>query len=74
MSDQATSKSIYNILRRYLRNRPDLGLGKSVRAAVLEPLNPFDSKAPRAPRRWLVLFALLAGTLGACFAYFNHLI
>ena len=74
MSDRANSKSVYNILRQYLRDRPDLGIGKAACDSVLEPLNPFDSKAKRAPRRWFVLFALLGGTLVGCFAYFNDLV
>ena len=74
MSDRAGSKSVYSALGQYLSNRSDVGVGKAVREAVLEPANPFDGKAARPPRRWFVLFALLAGTLLGCFAYFNNLI
>jgi hypothetical protein len=74
MSDRSTTKSVYGILRQYLYERPALGIGKAVRDWVLEPLNPFDSKAARAPRRWFVLFMLLGGSLVACFVYFNDLI
>lgn len=74
MSDRAGSKSVHSILIQYLSNRPDVGVGKAVRDAVLEPANPFDPKAARLPRRWFVLFAPLAGTLLSCFAYFNNLI
>jgi len=74
MSDRADSKSVHSVLIQYLSNRPDVGVGKAVRDAVLEPANPFDPKAARLPRRWFVLFALLAGTLLSCFAYFNNLI
>jgi hypothetical protein len=74
MIDRATSKSVYGILRQYLSNRPDLGIGKATSDAVLDPANPFDPRATRKPRRWFVLFVLLGGTLGACFAYFNNLV
>jgi hypothetical protein len=72
MSDRSTTKSVYGSLRQYLRERSDLGIGKAVRDSVLEPLNPFDTKAARAPRRWFVLFMLLGGSLLGCFVYFNH--
>ena len=74
MGDRASSKSVYNILCQYMRDRPDLGIGKAVCDSVLEPLNPFDSKVKRAPRRWFVLFVLLGGTLVGFFAYFNDLV
>ena len=74
MSDRAGCKSVYGALSQYLNNRSDVGVGKAVRDAVLEPANPFDPKAARLHRRWFVLFALLAGTLLGCFAYFNNLI
>ena len=74
MSDRADSKSVLRALGQYLSNRSDLGIGKAVCEAVLEPANPFAPKASRLPRRWFVLFALLAGTLLSCFAYFNNLI
>ena len=74
MSDRSTTKSVYGLLRQYLGERSDLGIGKAVRDSVLEPLNPFDSKVARAPRRWFVLFVLLGGSLLGCFVCFNHLI
>jgi hypothetical protein len=74
MSDRSTTKFVYGSLRQYLRDRSDLGIRKAVRDSVLEPLNPFDTKATRAPRRWFVLFMLLGGSLVGCFVYFNHLI
>ena len=73
MSDSTTTKSVFGTLRQYLRDRSDLGIGKAVRDSVLEPLNPFDSNAARAPRRWFVLFGLVSGSLLGCFVYFNHL-
>ena len=74
MRDSTTTKSVFGILRQYLRDRSDLGIGKAVRDSVLEPLNPFDAKAARAPRRWFWLFGLLGGSLLGCFLYFNSVI
>jgi len=74
MSDSTTSKSVYGILRQYLNDRSDLGIGKAMRDSILEPLNPFDSKAAKAPRRWFVLVVVLGGSLVSCLVYFNHLI
>jgi hypothetical protein len=74
MSDRACSKSVHNALGQYLSDRSDLGVGKAVCDALFEPVNPFAPKAARLPRRWFVLFALLAGTLLGCFVYFNNLI
>ena len=74
MSDSTTTKSVCGVLHQYLRDRSDLGIGKAVRDSVLEPLNPFDPKAARAPRRWSVLFGLLGGLLLGCIVYFNNLI
>ena len=72
MSDRASPKSVYSALSQYLSNRSDLGVGKAVRDAVLEPANPFEPKATRSPRRWLVMFALLAGMACGFFFYFNN--
>ena len=74
MSDSTTTQSVFGILRQYLHDRSDLGIGNAARDSVLEPLNPFDTKAARAPRRWFVLFVLLGGSLLGCFAYFNNLV
>ena len=74
MSDRVGRKSVHSTLRQYLSYLPDVGAGKGMRDALLEPDNPLDPKATRLPRRWFVLFALLAGTLLGCFAYFNNLI
>ncbi|HEX8801553.1 MAG TPA: hypothetical protein VF772_23215 [Terriglobales bacterium] len=74
MSDAVSTKSVYDVLRQYLRQRPDLGFAHAALDSVLEPLNPFDPKARRAPRRWFVLFVLLGGALAGCFLYFNNLI
>lgn len=74
MNDSISTKAVYDVLRQYLRQRPDLGFAHAVLDSVLEPLNPFDPKAPRAPRRWFVLLVLLGGALAGCFLYFNNLI
>ena len=74
MSDRAGSKSVYSALHQYLSNRSDVGVGKAVRDAVLEPANPFDGKAARQPRRWFVLFSLLAAMVIGFFLYFNKLL
>jgi len=74
MNDSISTKSVYDVLRQYLRQRPDLGFAQAVLDSVLEPLNPFDPKPRRAPRRWFVLFVLLGGALVGCFLYFNNLI
>ena len=73
MSDRVSTKSVYDVLRQYLRQRPDLGFAHAALDSVLEPLNPFDPKARRTPRRWFVLFVLLGGALVGCFLYFNNL-
>ena len=72
MSDSTTTKSVFGILRQYLRDRSDLGIGNAVRDSVLEPLNPFDTRAARAPRRWFVLLLLLAAMVFGFFLYFNN--
>jgi len=50
------SKSVYSILRRHLRNRLDLGMGKAMLETVLNPANPFDTRVRRTTRRWLGFF------------------
>jgi hypothetical protein len=46
-------------------------LRKAVADGVLEPANPFERHAARPPRRWFVLFCLLAVLTVGCFVYFN---
>ena len=74
MSDRGGSKSVYSALGQYMSNRSDVDFGKAVRDAVLEPANPFDPKASRLPRRWFVLFCLLAAMVFGFFLYFNNLL
>ena len=74
MSDRMTSESVYSILRRHLRKRPDLGMGNAMLDTVLDPPNPFDSRVRRTPRRWFVLFIVVGGALLSCFVYFSDLV
>jgi hypothetical protein len=74
MRNRSGCKSVYRVLGQYLSNRSDVGVGKAVREAVIEPANPFDPKAARPPRRWFVLFSLLAAMLFGFFFYFNNLL
>lgn len=74
MTEAVSSKGVYSMLRQYLGTRPDLGILKSMCDAVLEPANPFDSKARRVPRRGFVFFVLIAAILLGCLIYFNDLI
>ena len=74
MCDRAGSKSVYSALHQYLSNRSDVGVGKAVREAVLEPANPFERKAARPPRRSFVLVTLLALMLFGFIMYFNNLL
>lgn len=73
MAEPLKVKQVYDVLRQYARKRPDIGVGKALLDAVLEPASPFDSKGVRSPKRWLVLVSLLAASLFACFVYFNRL-
>ena len=54
MADPFTVKPVYNALSQYIRNRADIGAGKAISDGVLEPSNPFERKAARPPRRWLL--------------------
>ena len=66
-----TARQIHAVLHQNLRSRTDLGLRKAVADGVLEPANPFERQAARPPRRWFVLFCLLAVLTVGCFVYFN---
>ena len=74
MTDPFTVKPVYKTLSQYVRNRTDIGAGKAMRDGVLEPSNPFERKAARPPRRWFVLFSLVAALFFGCFNYFNNLL
>ena len=66
-------KQVHELLRQYMRQRPDLGIGKGLSDFVLESSSPFDSKSKRLPKRWFVLSVLLATSTFGCFVYFNSL-
>jgi hypothetical protein len=66
-----SAKPAYSALRQYLISRPDIGAFKGLLNLVLEPANPFNPKAVRRPRRWLMLFSLLSILGLGCFVYFN---
>ena len=72
MKSTMTSKSVYLILRRHLRNQPDLGMCKAVLDWVLAPGSLFDSRIRRTARRWFVLFALIGGALLGCLVLFQR--
>ena len=74
MTDPFTVKPVYNVLSQYIGNRADIGAGKTMRDGVLEPSNPFEPKAARPPRRWVVLFSLVSALVFGCFSYFNNLL
>ena len=71
MPQQITAREIHAVLLQNLRRRPDLGLRRAVADGVLEPANPFEPQAGRPPRRWFVLFCLLAFLAVGCFLFFN---
>ena len=74
MTERVRDKQVYEMLRRYMRTRPDVGFGKAMRDGMFEAANPFDGKAARPPRRWFVLSCLLSALVFGCFSYFNNLL
>jgi hypothetical protein len=50
---------------------PDIGLRRAVVNIVLQPRNPFDSRASRKPRTGFLLCAALFAAAAVCFCYFN---
>ena len=73
MADALMVEQVYDVLRQYARKRPDIGVGKALLDGVLEPASPFESKGTRSPKRWFVLWPLMAILMFACTAYFNRL-
>jgi hypothetical protein len=69
---QRTTKPVYDALCQYMRNRSDIGVFKAMLNGVLEARHPFDRKAARPPKRWFVLFSLLAALALGCFIYFGN--
>ena len=74
MTERVRGKQVHEMLRQYMRNRPDVGLNKTICDAMFEAANPFDGKAARAPRRWFVLSCLVSALVFGCFSYFNNLL
>jgi len=72
MPDPLTVKCVYDVTRQYARKRPDIGVGKALLDALLEPTSPFDPKGMRSPKRWFVLFSFLAVFMFTCLVYFNR--
>ena len=73
MAEPVTVKQVYDLLRQYARNRPDIGVGKGLLERVLEPASPFDSRGLRSAKPWFVLLCLLGALMVASFVYFNGL-
>jgi hypothetical protein len=67
------TESVHGALCQHLRTRPDMGALKAMLDLALEARNPFEPKAARAPRRWFVLFALVAAMLVICLVAFSDL-
>jgi len=73
MEQPFETKSVHAALCQQIRNRSEIGAVKAVLDLVLEARNPFEPKTPRTPRRWFVLFVLLASLSGGCLVYFGNL-
>lgn len=73
MEQPFKTKNVHAALCQYLRSRPEIGIFKAVCDSVLEPRNPFAPQVARTPRRWFVLFVVIAALLLATFAYFGNL-
>jgi len=68
---EITLQEAQAMLREYLRSRSDIGVGNAIRAAILEPPNPFETASPRKPQRWFVVLLIILCALLGTFAYFN---
>jgi hypothetical protein len=73
MAEPLRVNQVFDALRQYAHKYPDIGVGKAILDGILEPASPFDRKGTRSPKRWFVLFALLAVVMLGCFIYFNRL-
>ena len=74
MTERIGGKQVHEMLRQYMRNRPDVGFVKAMRDGMFEAANPFDGKAARPPRRWFVLSCLVSALVFGCFSYINNLL
>jgi hypothetical protein len=57
----------------YLQVRRDIGLRKAIANLILEPANPFDTRARRQPKTVALIATAALVSLAGCFAYFNLL-
>ncbi len=73
MAESLTVNHVYELLAKYLNQRPDIGACKGLLDCMLESSSPFDSKSVRSPKRWFVLSVLLATSALGLFVYFNRL-
>jgi hypothetical protein len=73
MVEPLTVKHVYELLRKYLSERSDIGASNGLLDRVLESASPFDSKSVRSPKRWFLLSVLLATSALGLFVYFNRL-
>jgi hypothetical protein len=73
MVEPLTVKHVYELLRKYLSERSDIGASNGLLDRVLESTSPFDSKSVRSPKRWFLLSVLLATSALGLFVYFNRL-
>jgi hypothetical protein len=71
MTKEFTQLEVRSLLKEYLNDRPDVGLGKAVSAMVLQPVNPFEPEAPRHPRKAFVLAVLCLLAFLGVFVHFN---
>jgi hypothetical protein len=71
MTKQISAQEVHAMLHDTLQRRPDLGLRKAVADEVLDPANPFEPQVRRRPRRWFILFCILAALITGCLMYFN---
>ncbi|MGE5112923.1 MAG: hypothetical protein ACM3JB_18815 [Acidobacteriaceae bacterium] len=73
MEQPFKTTEVHAALSQYIRSRPDVGALKALGDLTLEPRNPFEPKAARAPRRWFLFFAFVTTLLIASCAYFGNL-
>jgi hypothetical protein len=65
------SEEMQKWIERALAAQPDIGLERAVVNVVLEARSPFDPRARRKPRPWVVLGAVLFTAVAICFCYFS---
>lgn len=73
MDQPFKTKEVHSMLCQCIRVRSDIGVFKALGDFVLESRNLFAPEAARAPRRWVVFFALVSMLVLISFAYFGNL-